>query len=229
VAECAVCGRPVTGKNKTGVCTRSPDCKREYFSRRHAANAEAIREQRALYRTANAEAIREYRVTNAEAISEYRALYIATNAEAIREYRVSYRAANAKAIRERNRERMQRPDRPCRYAKTGCTEYAKVGQKACPEHYCADQRRRHARKRDKVKQKLAVGQGGNCTWCELPLPEDLDGTHTDHIIPVARGGPDVEWNWQLLHAFCNQSKQDKIIPIALELAAEHGISLAAAA
>jgi hypothetical protein len=60
------------------------------------------------------------------------------------------------------------------------------------------------------------------------LPADLAGVHVDHIIPVAAGGPDEEWNFQVLHGPCNRAKRNTITAEAFILAAEHGIELAPA-
>lgn len=51
-------------------------------------------------------------------------------------------------------------------------------------------------------------QGGLCTCCGLPLTEwHID--HIDHIVPVAKGGPNTDGNVQLLLPRCNQRKGAK--------------------
>jgi hypothetical protein len=75
------------------------------------------------------------------------------------------------------------------------------------------------------RERLASAQGGICPWCSLPLPDDLAGTEVDHIIPRVRGGPNVAWNWQLVHWRCNRAKRFMLTDRALALAAEHGITL----
>ena len=70
---------------------------------------------------------------------------------------------------------------------------------------------------------LAERQGWLCPWCNRGLPRDLLETLTDHIIPVARGGPDVEWNWQVLHALCNTCKREHLTEQAVALAAQYGV------
>jgi HNH endonuclease len=70
-------------------------------------------------------------------------------------------------------------------------------------------------------------QGGVCTWCSLPLPEDLSDVAVDHIIPKCRGGPNRKWNNQLLHRVCNGAggKGKSLTEQARALAAEHGVTL----
>lgn len=66
-----------------------------------------------------------------------------------------------------------------------------------------------------------------CSWCNLPMPDDLSGTVLDHIIPKCRGGPDKPWNLQRMHAKCNgpSGKGSKLTPEAEELARMYGIVL----
>jgi 5-methylcytosine-specific restriction endonuclease McrA len=71
--------------------------------------------------------------------------------------------------------------------------------------------------------KLAESQQWVCPWCLKDLPTDLRHVHLDHVIPVSLGGPDIEWNLQVLHASCNESKKDRITSRAVELATEHGM------
>jgi 5-methylcytosine-specific restriction endonuclease McrA len=77
------------------------------------------------------------------------------------------------------------------------------------------------------KHRLAAAQDYTCPWCKLPLPDDFADTSVDHIIPRVRGGPDLAWNLQLLHARCNSSKWGALTDEAVALAAEHGIILVA--
>src|SRR5690349_10761814 len=78
-------------------------------------------------------------------------------------------------------------------------------------------------KRYKQVRPLAERQEWLCPWCSKRLPDDLRETHKDHIIPVARGGPDVDWNWQLLHDLCNLLKREHLTEEAIALAAEHRV------
>jgi hypothetical protein len=66
----------------------------------------------------------------------------------------------------------------------------------------------------------------NCSWCGLGLPLDnMEGVVIDHIIPIARGGPNKRWNKQLLHDLCNTRKSDQLTPQAEALAAKYGVKL----
>lgn len=84
--------------------------------------------------------------------------------------------------------------------------------------------RRHlAQRRYRRASRLAGRQDWNCPECEERLPQDLRFTHEDHIIPRSRGGPDADWNFQLLHGECNERKREHLTPAAIVLAAEHGV------
>lgn len=49
-------------------------------------------------------------------------------------------------------------------------------------------------------------QGGFCYICRRPIELAIDEVDVDHIIALARNGPDDEANWGLVHARCNRSK-----------------------
>ena len=53
-------------------------------------------------------------------------------------------------------------------------------------------------------------QGGICTWCSLPLPDDLSAIHADHIYPASRGGETSPENTAALHAACNMAKGARV-------------------
>jgi 5-methylcytosine-specific restriction endonuclease McrA len=75
------------------------------------------------------------------------------------------------------------------------------------------------------REKLAAAQGGDCTYCKKPFPEDLTDTAVDHIIPRCRGGPDAPWNFCLLHRICNYAKGRGLTPEARTLAGRYGVML----
>lgn len=212
IGPCEICGQPVQRNNKVGICSRTRACRNAGALKRWAQDPEYGR----TYRAENRERLR------------------AASRKAARKRR----AENPEREREVMRVYRQRPDRKCRYAKAGCTEFATPGDGRCPGHRKADNKRRLQRKRRKLKLRLATAQGWTCPWCLLSLPSDIHALHpngqraaeTDHIIPKASGLIiEDEWNLQVLHWECNGTagKGNKITLRALELAAEHGIAIPA--
>ena len=120
-----------------------------------------------------------------------------------------------------NSRYMRRADRSCRYAVSGCLEFAVVGQASCVQHRRGDSARRSL----VVRTKLATRQDWICTWCLDWLPDNLNGTHVDHVIPVAHAGPNEDWNFDLLHGHCNLVKQDQITDKAIALAESHSVDI----
>ena len=82
-----------------------------------------------------------------------------------------------------------------------------------PEYHRIAEQNRRSRKRANGGQlspglagKLFTLQRGKCACCHVSIE---DGNHLDHRIPVALGGPNEDWNMQLLCAPCNLSKGAK--------------------
>ena len=61
---------------------------------------------------------------------------------------------------------------------------------------------------DKTKQWLFGVQQGYCIGCAASIPLYL--LSVDHVVPRAGGGPDEEWNYQLLCSYCNPVKGDRL-------------------
>jgi 5-methylcytosine-specific restriction endonuclease McrA len=221
--QCEICGR--RSRSGLGVCQETPECRTEYNRRFHALRRQELREYKQQDRKRNLERERtrdrERYARNREARRALARRIRHANRERLAEQNRIYREANREALAERRREYMKRPGRQCRYAASGCTQYARPGGNCCQEHHTGRARRRRATKR----RRLAGAQGGQCPWCTGPLPANLAGTQIDHIIPVSRGGTDQEWNLQLLHGRCNRKKWDQLTPRARALATEHGIAL----
>lgn len=119
----------------------------------------------------------------------------------------------------------QQTGRQCRYATgRGCTEFAAPGLTVCPEHNREQTRRNYRWQKSRIKAKLAAAQGLTCGYC-LDELSDLADCNIDHVIPVALGGPDDEWNLQAVHRECDNAKGTAMTARAYELAAEHNVEL----
>ena len=249
---CEVCGKPTWSEYR--VCVRTQACYNERARREWAAgDPEALRERHSRYYWANAESQREHkrqeRLANPELLRERQRGYREANPERYREKAKRHRHARLEADPAGERARLaaaarryrQKPGRPCRYAKAGCTEFALIGRSACREHDIADRKLRYERRRDRLTIRLAAAQGGVCTWCGEALPQNLTerlsvnrmAVEIDHVIPktvsmraIGRVIED-EWNLRALHWQCNGAagKFTRLTPEAIALAKEHGITL----
>lgn len=86
-------------------------------------------------------------------------------------------------------------------------------RKANPYAHRIHKQNRRARKRangGKLSPDLAKillkRQKGKCACCKEPLGK---GYHLDHIMPIALGGKNEDWNMQLLRTKCNLQKSAK--------------------
>jgi 5-methylcytosine-specific restriction endonuclease McrA len=190
-----------------------------------AAHKEEIRAKRAEYTEKNRERI-------AQVKKEYDKAYYAENHE-----RIKKRLAAGKHWQfPKSKERIKKYEED---NKEWLTEYRREYYKRNREHkiraaieYCknnpdkvarwrknADQYRRRVHnlnRKLRIKQtgKLSIDlvprlmalQKGKCRACGKPLKDDY---HIDHIVPLAKGGPNTDSNCQLLHSKCNLSKGAK--------------------
>lgn len=52
--------------------------------------------------------------------------------------------------------------------------------------------------------------GNLCPFCGLRFDGKVRKPTIDHILPMSRGGPDIEDNWQLMCDKCNTEKADRL-------------------
>ena len=113
----------------------TPACIREYQRRRYADEREAEQARQRARVPERRLYLRKYDAANPEKAKEQNRKWIAANPEAKRAINRRYGDSHRDEIRERNLAILQRPDRPCRYAKAGCTEFAAVGIPCCRPHW----------------------------------------------------------------------------------------------
>jgi 5-methylcytosine-specific restriction endonuclease McrA len=65
-------------------------------------------------------------------------------------------------------------------------------------------RRERRRYSPTLRFRLLVAQQHRCALCLGPM--GFYDSHVDHVVPLARGGEDVESNLQLVHGYCNLRK-----------------------
>lgn len=190
-----------------------------------AANPEKIKEQRA----------RRYK-KNTEKVKIATAKWVAANPERVKSYKLKWREKNpekVKAIKagwsEKNREKERARCAAWRNANRGKARAASSSWRTAnieraranssswyelnPLRRRIYEQNRRARKRanggvlsKNISEKLFFLQRGKCACCGLPLGNDY---HLDHIMPVALGGVNEDWNVQLLRGLCNNQKSAK--------------------
>lgn len=141
-----------------------------------------------------------YRAANPDKVRASMVAWSAANQQKRQTSNAAYRAANAeklKAYRVANRERR---------ITTTAAWYA-----ANPDRGRIKEQNRRARKRSAGGQlspglaaKLERLQRGKCACgCKQRLGDDY---HLDHVMPIALGGANEDWNIQLLRSGCNMQK-----------------------
>lgn len=202
VAPCKRCGTAT--RSTYGYCQRSPECRRLYSQ-----------EQQKQYD--RSEYQRRWYIANREHVLAQQKEYNAANREKRREYEARWRAANP----DYERKRLAKPGRQCRVK--GCTEAAVDNLLYCKPHDNESSRRRWKRRQNRTAQFLYDRQSGFCPDADHggcgQLLESPGACHIDHLIPLALGGPDDDWNLQLMHGWCNRAKQDRVVPAARALMA----------
>lgn len=151
----------------------------------------------------------------------YRKQWRVKNPEKAKELDTLRRKKYADRIRTRNREY-------CRRNKDKIVEWKKRYQTKHREKYLESIKRSHAKHPEiainaKAKRRHRLGayrlskgltqlllaaQNGCCNKCQNPFGDSTP--HHDHIMPLSKGGLNIDSNIQLLCRKCNQEKGSKI-------------------
>lgn len=161
------------------------DAKRDEYIKKSALRYAANKDQIA---TEN----KKYRQNHQHAVLERKKNYRQNNKEKI--------ARSEKEYYEKNKE----------YVLERCRKYSLANPHVAVNAF--------ARRRSRIgEDKLSTGiftklfdmQSGKCNGCQTPLGSIRRKIHIDHIMPLARGGRNIDENVQLLCARCNQTKSAK--------------------
>jgi 5-methylcytosine-specific restriction endonuclease McrA len=180
-------------KRRMLECSKCGALDRNTFGQCRPCKRIANAKHRAKTRAQASERTKRWNESNPEKKRAYSALYRQRHPE-------KARAAVAKALkvwRARNAEKL---------ARDNARWYAEH-----PEARRLKQHNRKIRTRGRISkgivEKLLILQKGKCVACRDLLSRT--GYHIDHIISVARGGANEDWNIQLLCPHCNVQKHTK--------------------
>ena len=197
---CAECGADISHRHRAAkYCSLKCKKRANYFH-----NITQEKERRAAFRAQNRERLaseaRTYRADNRDDINARR--------------RAAHRADPSRNRLANKRWRSANPDKVRKITESR-REYARAYEKhryaTDPEYRKKHKLRRQARKRwrltpEQVAQKLA-SQTARCAACRCNISS---GFHLDHIIPQSKGGESRFENLQLLCAYCNIAKLDRM-------------------
>lgn len=163
----------------------------------------------------------EWGIKNPEKMAKCRANWLLRNIEKAKKDSAEWKRANPDKVRkavkkyaDRNTEKISK--KSAEYHAANKEEINARHRKYCrdnPHLFRIYAQNRIARKKMSsgvlsvnLAEKLFKLQNGKCACCGLPLGEEY---HLDHIMPLALGGTNEDWNIQLLKAECNLSKHAK--------------------
>lgn len=133
----------------------------------------------------------KYRSTFPDRIKEAKAKYRAANRERLNAIAAEYRAAN--------------PEKSKAISAKWAASNPEAGRLRCHSRR-ARERKNGGKLSIGLSAKLIKLQCGKCACCGLSLGDDY---HLDHIVPLALGGANEDWNIQLLRSTCNLKKNAK--------------------
>jgi len=202
--------------SKFGVGGRCKLCRAEYDKQHRQNSKDKISERK-----------KKYAQANKEKIAEYKKQYAQANKEKIAEQRKRHYINNKEVILERNKE-WTHNNKECRneyykqYYHDNKERKAEWGKqyRQTPKGKAKDKAKNHNRRAQKRNSggkhtgteilNLFDLQSGTCPYCNTKLHKTgKNKYHSDHIMPLSRGGTNDISNIQLLCPPCNLSKHDK--------------------
>lgn len=179
-----------------GLQAQCKACSAKQAAAYYAANKERYLEKCAIWAAENKDRKRE---TNAA--------WLEANRERRRETDAAWARANPNKVRQRVAAwREANPDR----ARAATAKWQKANPEAVRIH--SHTRRASTEKNGgklsrNITNLLMSEQGKKCAGCLVDLL--TTGHHLDHVVPISKGGPNVDSNIQLLCPTCNHEKSAK--------------------
>lgn len=194
---------PAQRVDRMKTCTKCGEAKPVAAFHTHARGRDGLRTNCKACTNASAAA---WYAANREKAKANNIAWCAANPEKCRAKSAAWAAANPEKVKKRHAAWLAANPEKVR-------AHASKWAKANPEARRIHGHNRRARKRANggrlspgLAAKLFKLQKGKCACCHVSI---ADGNHLDHRIPVALGGPNEDWNMQLLCGPCNMSKGAK--------------------
>lgn len=185
-------------------------CVKKYSATRYAANPEKSKAVTAKWRLENKDRLKEYdaawKANHPAQVKQQQARYRVKHREKHIARAAAWSQANPGKVKARSAKWHQaNPER----ARALMVKFH-IANPGASTAYRQNRRARKNASGGKLSSGLSVKllklQRGKCACCGKPLGNRF---HLDHIMPLALGGANVDWNIQLLHATCNQRKHAK--------------------
>lgn len=204
-------GHEMTSDNvaSNGACKR---CRVEYDKKYYADNKERVNARTKRYNAINSEKIREYQAeyysANSEEIKARSRRFYSSNADRISSDSKIYRATNQEKIKSRGKQYYAANSEKL---KMGFKKYKKNNRE---KFRLLGHKRRAILNNDGgslskgISERLLTLQKGRCRICKSKVAGGR--YHLDHIVPISKGGPNVDRNIQVLCPTCNLKKQAKL-------------------
>lgn len=172
----------------------------------------------------NKERIKQYQQDNAERIAEYNKQWREENKEHCAEYSKKYAQDNKDQIAEYKKQwHKDNPQYDKQYRQDNADHRAEYNKqwRQTPKGKAARKASSHNRRAQKLNNggnhtgaellNLFDLQSGKCPYCKVKLNKTGNNKyHSDHVLPLSKGGTNDISNIQLLCPKCNMSKHDKL-------------------
>ena len=189
-------------QSSTKTCTRCGKSKAmQYFSMR----ADRTNAPRSICKECCNLLSAEWRKNNKERQNELTRIWVLNNKERVREHNKAWRKDNKDKIRDWSRDWYLKNTDKAKASSANWLKNNPDAKRVIVNNYRLKKKSTGKLSND-ISSKLLLLQKNKCACCGKNL---RDKYHLDHIIPISRGGKNIDSNIQLLCVTCNLTKGAK--------------------